>query len=83
MARTKQPTIELLTLDEVAERSGLTKDSIRVYHGRATRARRAGTARPQDLPAPDFTLGRIPAWRPETIDAWNDARAESRRKIAS
>jgi hypothetical protein len=71
-------TMIFLTLDQVAERSGLTHRSIRIYNNRARAAREDGTTRPQDLPAPDLTLGRTPRWKPETIDAWNLVREEYR-----
>lgn len=63
-----------LTLALIAARASITPDSARTYHKRATANREAGNVRPGDLPAPDLTLGTVPAWTEETISAWLAAR---------
>lgn len=59
-----------LTLARIADRAGITTDSARTYHKRATANRHAGNPRPGDLPAPDLQLGNVPAWDEATILAW-------------
>lgn len=63
-----------LTLADIARVIGVGIDSMRVYHQRASRNRRAGTTRPGDLPEPDETFGRSPVWSDETISAWIASR---------
>jgi predicted DNA-binding transcriptional regulator AlpA len=64
-----------LDTEAVAEAVGVTTESIRVYLKRSRRRLRAGHAlRPQDLPLPDVTLGRSPAWRTSTITDWSAHR---------
>lgn len=65
---------KLLTLPEIAERIGVTVDSIRVYHQRAARNRRDGNARPGDLPEPDRHYGRSPVWKLQSIIRWEAKR---------
>ena len=69
-----RPIATLLTLADIAEEIGVTVDSIRVYHQRATKNRRAGTERPGDLPEPDDVFGRSPVWHRSTIRRWIDRR---------
>lgn len=64
----------LLTLADIAAEIGVSVDSIRVYHQRASKNRRAGTERPGDLPAPDETFGRSPVWKSSTVRKWIDKR---------
>ena len=64
----------LLTLADIAEEIGVSVDSIRVYHQRATKNRRLEAERPGDLPEPDETFGRSPVWRRSTIRAWIERR---------
>jgi hypothetical protein len=59
-----------LTLEHIAERAGITINSARTYHKRATAHRAADNPRPGDLPAPDLHLGTIPGWNESTITDW-------------
>lgn len=63
-----------LTLPDIAARIDVGVDSIRVYHQRAAKNRRAGSPRPGDLPAPDNTFGRSPVWTEQTVADWIAAR---------
>lgn len=77
MVRMTQTTVApptYLTLADVARVIDVSIDSMRVYHQRASRNRRAGKPRPGDLPEPDETFGRSPVWTDETISAWIAAR---------
>lgn len=65
---------DLLTLDDVADYIGVARASIRVYHQRASNNRKANTPRDDDMPAPDEQFGRVPTWRRDTIDAWDNSR---------
>jgi len=49
---------KLLSMREVAERSGLAEQTIRVYRSRGT------------LPEPDQMIGSTPGWLEATIDPW-------------
>uniref|UniRef100_A0AAU7J8G6 DNA binding protein n=1 Tax=Microbacterium phage Merry TaxID=3144827 RepID=A0AAU7J8G6_9VIRU len=73
---------ELLGLADIATILGLSAASVRTYHTDATRRRRADESLPQDMPAPDVTIGRTPAWERRTVLAWQDARrAASERNL--
>lgn len=61
---------DLLDLAAVAELAGITPDSARTYHTRATANRRKGTPKPGDLPPPDITIANRPAWQRDTIEKW-------------
>lgn len=74
MSTTKIQTPTYLTLADIARVIGVGVDSMRVYHQRAAKNRRAKTPRPGDLPAPDETFGRSPVWSSDTISEWIDAR---------
>lgn len=63
-----------MTLADIATRAGVTVDSIRTYHKRATRNRTNGNPRPGDMPPADIRLGRTPGWEPATIQSWLDNR---------
>lgn len=67
-------TAKLLTLPQIAERIGVSVDSIRVYHQRASKNRRDGNVRPGDMPPPDQHFGRSPVWKLATIIAWERKR---------
>lgn len=79
---------DLLDLAAIAELLGVAPASAGIYHKRATRNRREGTSKPWDMPAPDQTFGRTPAWREDTVRAWiasrpgtnTEAATEARRK---
>ena len=70
---------QLLDLAAIAELAGITHDSARTYHKRATANRAAGNPRPGDLPPADYILGRIPGWRRTTIDKWLNGRPRKGR----
>jgi prophage antirepressor-like protein len=61
---------DYLTLEDVAQVLGVTHKSARTYHQNAQRNRREGHPRQADMPAPDQVYGRVPAWKPGTIQAW-------------
>lgn len=63
-----------LDLAGVADALGVTVDSARTYHTRATTNRRNGAPKPGDLPAPDETFGRSPVWRESTIARFLESR---------
>jgi predicted DNA-binding transcriptional regulator AlpA len=56
-----------LSISEVAERTGLTRNTAKSY-----------SQVPGRLPEPDAMIGRVKGWLPETIDAWWEQR--KRRK---
>ncbi|AWY06778.1 DNA binding protein [Microbacterium phage Quhwah] len=66
--------LELIGLADIATILDLSPASVRTYHTDATRRRRDGEPRDQDMPAPDMVIGRTPAWKRETIDAWKSER---------
>ncbi|MBV9026357.1 MAG: hypothetical protein JO362_21775 [Streptomycetaceae bacterium] len=60
-----------LGTDAVARQAKVTAASIREYLKRSRRRLREGQSlRPQDLPVPDVTINRSPAWRQSTITEW-------------
>jgi len=61
---------EYLDLAAIADLAGVSRESIKTYHKRATANRAAGNPRPGDLPAEDIRLGRTPGWRRKTIEKW-------------
>lgn len=52
-----------LTSRDIAEQTGLKLDTIYTYRQRKT------------LPDPDYTIGRTPLWKQQTIDEWNSQRS--------
>ena len=53
-----------LSVTEVAERSGLTLNTVKAY-----------SQLPGRLPNPDAMIGRVKGWLPKTIDAWIKSRS--------
>lgn len=49
---------QYLSRPEVAKRIGVKPDTLNRYK----------------LPPPDVMIGRLPGWRVETIDRWNESR---------
>ncbi|QYC54386.1 helix-turn-helix DNA binding domain protein [Microbacterium phage Pickles13] len=74
MTETKTAAPTYLTLADIARVIGVGIDSMRVYHQRASRNRRAGETKPGDLPAPDETFGRSPVWSSDTVTEWIASR---------
>jgi predicted DNA-binding transcriptional regulator AlpA len=73
-----------LDTEAVAQHVGLTTESVRVYLKRSRRRVASGQPlRPQDLPLPDITIGRSPAWRQSTIDEWDSHRTGPGRPAGS
>ena len=73
-----------LDTEAVAEQAGVTTESVRVYLKRSRRRLASGQSlRPQDLPLPDMTIGRSPAWRQSTISVWLENRTGPGRPAAS
>lgn len=70
-----------LTLQQLAERAHVTRDSMKVFHSRAKRRRAAGKDTASDVPEPDIMLGRTPGWSEETVEAWIEARRHMRGGI--
>lgn len=48
-----------LSISEVAEHSGLKRNTIKAY-----------SQIPGRLPKPDAVIGRVKGWLPQTIDTW-------------
>lgn len=63
-------TEETLDYGEIAERIGVSIDTVRTYQKRAEANRRAGTAAPRDLPAPVRRVGQSPLYAADEIEAW-------------
>ncbi|MCX4232060.1 hypothetical protein [Streptomyces ortus] len=60
-----------LDTEAVSEQAGVAAETIRIYLKRSRKRVADGDElRPQDLPLPDMTIGRSPAWRQSTITAW-------------
>ncbi|QNL30280.1 helix-turn-helix DNA binding domain protein [Microbacterium phage ClearAsMud] len=79
---TQSNPLEMVGLADIATILGLSPASVRTYHTDATRRRRNGEARDQDMPAPDTVIGRTPAWKRESIDAWNaERKAAAQRNL--
>lgn len=57
-----------LSISEVADRTGLTRNTAKSY-----------SQVPGRLPAPDAMIGRVKGWLPETIDTWWEQRAARRK----
>lgn len=51
-------TIKALTLQEAADRLGLSRSTLRTYR----------------FPDPDVQIGRIVGWLPQTVDEWQANR---------
>ena len=80
MAESTDRTDDLLSLADIPGLLGLSAASVRTYHTDANRRRREGAPLPQDMPEPDFIIGRTPAWKRETIEEWREARREARER---
>lgn len=65
---------DYLDMQAIADRLGVKRDSVHVYHTRAKRNRAAGTPKPGDLPEPDGQFGNSPVWLVETIERWVNER---------
>ncbi|MCV7208759.1 XRE family transcriptional regulator [Mycolicibacterium canariasense] len=57
--------IRALGVNEVAERTGLSPNTVKSYANI-----------PGRMPQPDVMIGRVKGWFPETIDRWIERRAE-------
>lgn len=53
-----------LSVTEVAERAGLSRNTVKAY-----------TQIPGRLPEPDVMVGNVKGWAHETIDAWIQRRS--------
>ena len=58
--RTYPSVREGMTIDDIAEYSGLSSDSIRHYHKQGQGG----------LPKPKATFGRTPVWERKAVDQW-------------
>lgn len=65
---------KLLGYAEVSARLGVEIRAVRTYLAKARAHRAAGDPRPGDMPEPDLTVGRSPAWLESTIVAWEKRR---------
>lgn len=61
---------EYIDLATIADMAGISRESIKTYHKRATANRAAGDPRPGDLPQEDTRLGRVPGWERAAIARW-------------
>ncbi|AVL98901.1 hypothetical protein C6V83_00005 [Gordonia iterans] len=71
---------ELYDLKGIAELTGLSVGTVRVYFARSKDARKAGLTEVtpgsgEALPEPDYRIGQSPAWKLETLQPWLDARS--------
>ncbi|NIH98035.1 helix-turn-helix transcriptional regulator [Mycolicibacterium fluoranthenivorans] len=57
--------IRYLGVTEVAERTGLTVNTVKSY-----------SKIPGRMPQPDVMIGRVKGWLPETIDRWIERRGQ-------
>jgi len=77
------PDDPYLDTNTVADLIGVTAASVRLYLRRSRKRLAEGEElRPQDLPLPDLTVNRSPAWRRSTIDVWRGSRPGRGRTIA-
>lgn len=53
--------IKYLSVTEVADRTGLTLNTVKAY-----------SQVPGRMPEPDAVTGRVKGWLPDTIDAWRN-----------
>lgn len=60
-------TLDLVSQPEIAERLGVTTNTVHVWRQRH-----------KDFPAPEWVLGQVPIWRWEVIEGW--ARETGRLK---
>jgi hypothetical protein len=67
MATTTQHPMDYRALSEY---TGIAEPVLRKYLSIARAKRGAGEATRSDIPEPDLTIGRSPAWLPRTIDRW-------------
>ena len=73
---------QYLDTNAVAGLIDVTAASVRLYLRRSRRRLADGLElRPQDLPLPDMTVNRSPAWRLSTIDTWRASRPGRGRTI--
>lgn len=61
-----------LSVTDVAERTGLSLNSVKAY----------SQDTPRLMPEPDALVGRVKGWKASTIDAWHNAKRE-RQKSSS
>ena len=57
--------IRALGVNEVAERTGLSPNTVKAY-----------SQVPGRMPQPDVMIGRVKGWFPDTIDAWLARRGQ-------
>jgi predicted DNA-binding transcriptional regulator AlpA len=66
----------------IAQLLGITAESVRLYLRRSRKRLAEGLElRLQDMPLPDLQVGRSPAWRASTIEAWRAVRPGRGRTI--
>lgn len=64
----------LLDMEASADYLGITYVTMRTYEYRRKKNARDGQPKPGDIPAPDATFGRSPAWHESTWDKWMETR---------
>ena len=64
----------MLTLQDIADRIGISLSAARQYHNKATRRRREGVPLGHDMPVPSAVVSRSPRWSVEVIEAWIESR---------
>jgi transposase len=89
MKQTASAVLEkMMSLDQIADRMGVARSSVQVFHRRARKAREHDLAwpdeerqvKPSDMPPPDLETPRSPMWHADTIETWLKARRPYKRK---
>lgn len=65
---------QLLDYSAVSEYTNISNVVLRRYLSTARANREAGEVNKSDIPEPDLTIGRSPAWTQATIDKWLASR---------
>lgn len=69
----------MFTINQVADAAGIKPETVRHYHKQATRARKNGTSRASDLPAPIGVRHQANVWDTQEILDWVAARNKPSR----
>lgn len=66
--------MDSMNLKDIAELAGVKLLSARLYHNQATRRRREGTAKVNDMPEPTTFVNGRPYWNRDVIVQWLNSR---------